>query len=347
MVLALAVAWAQDDRAAGLVANHLALGKAKGKPLPETVVPPTQPSWWNTTSGNLGRWALERARAPSEPGLAEEVRALLDAATSIAPLDAVARLALARPGAGDEGAAPLDRSLGLSRDVVALAWSGRQLLAAGKKAAALKAYREAMEMASRAELSRLAPPEFLDDSPTRRYALPYEDLLGMVVRDLVERTDWRFADWSEALPRFGVAPLVAARMLRDRSGLDADAALDAVLADGEAPLPEGLPIAVHLAAQGEALALKSRWSEAEERYRKAIDLMPDDRVRRSWSFNLADLALRLGDEPKRLKALEMARGADSKDEITRRAFETLRETGVRSLTAGAPSRDATRPTRSR
>jgi tetratricopeptide (TPR) repeat protein/pSer/pThr/pTyr-binding forkhead associated (FHA) protein len=342
LVLALALVWSRDDRAAGLVSNHLARGNAKGKPLPETVVPPLHPSWWNTTSGNLARWALERDRAAREPGQTEEVRALLEAATRVSPVDAGARFALARPGQREEGAVPLHQSLGLSRDVVALSWSGRQLLAAGKKGAALKAYRAALEMASRAELSRLAPPAFLDDSQARRYALPSEDLISGVVRDLAERSDWRFANWSEALPRFGVALLVAARVLRERSSLDSDTALDAVLATADVPPPEGVPVAVHLAALGEALALKSRWSEAEERYRQAIDLMPDDRVRRSWYLNLADLALRLDDEPKRLKALEAAQGADSQDEITQRAFDLLRFTGVRSLTSGSQTADATK-----
>ncbi|HMB06398.1 MAG TPA: hypothetical protein VKP69_22025 [Isosphaeraceae bacterium] len=342
LVLALALIWSRDDQAAGLVANHLARGKAKGKPLPETVVPPSHPSWWNTTSGNLARWALERDRAAREPGQAEEVRALLEAATRVSPVDAGARFALAQPGRREEGAVPLPRSLDLSRDVVALAWSGRQLLAAGKDGAALKAYRAALELASRAAPSRLAPPAFLDDAQARRYALPSEDLIGGVVRDLAERPDWRFADWCEALPRFGVAPLVAARLLRDRSSPDSETALDAVLATADAPPPEGVPVAVHLAALGEALALKSRWSEAEQRYRQAIDRMPDDRVRRSWYFNLADLALRLDDEPKRLKALEAAKGADPKDEISQRAFDLLRSSGVRPLISGSPAAGASK-----
>ena len=96
--------------------------------------------------------------------------------------------------------------------------------------------------------------------------------------------------------------------------------------------------------QGEAHALKSRWSEAEGFYRQAIELMPDDRVRRSWYYNLADLALHLGDEPERLKALEAAKGTDSKDEITQRALELLRYTRSRSLpsvsqTANASNRN--------
>jgi tetratricopeptide (TPR) repeat protein len=342
VVLALTLLWSQDDQTAGLVANHLARPKTKRKPLPETVIPPEHPSWWKTTPGNLNRWALELAQGPREPGLAEEVHGLLNAAVAIAPADPVARLALAAPAPGEERAARIDRSLSLSRDVVSLAWSGRQLLAAGKKEAALKAYREALAMASRAELSRLASPEFLDDPHTRRYALPYEELLGALVRDLAERPDWPFAEWSAALPRFGVAPLVAARLLRERGSLDADAALEAVLADAEAPMPEDLSVAVHLAAQGEALALRSRWSEAEQRYQQAIDLMPDDRIRRSWSFNLADLEQRLGDEPKRLKALEAARGVDSRDEVAQRAQETLREASLRSLTSGSRTADASR-----
>ena len=46
--------------------------------------------------------------------------------------------------------------------------------------------------------------------------------------------------------------------------------------------------------------------------------MPDEAIRRSWWMNLADIELRLNDEPETLQALESAREPDSNDEITRR-----------------------------
>ncbi len=148
--------------------------------------------------------------------------------------------------------------------MVALAWAGHRLLAAGKDEPALRIYREALEMAGRAELSRLGPPAFDDDPQVRRYALPHEALIGAVVRDMAESDRWTFAEWSRALPSFAVAPLVAARLLRERGRADdADRALDAALAQAESPPPAGTSAAIHLAAQAEALALRSRWDEAE------------------------------------------------------------------------------------
>ena len=94
--------------------------------------------------------------------------------------------------------------------------------------------------------------------------------------------------------------------------------------------PQGSPVALQIAAQAEALALKQRWSEADQRYRQAIDLMPDPTIRRSWWMNLAEVALRQNDESSRQKALEAARGNDPNDEITRRAVELLKDYGVRT-----------------
>ncbi len=56
--------------------------------------------------------------------------------------------------------------------------------------------------------------------------------------------------------------------------------------------------------------------------------MPDEAIRRSWWMNLADIELRLNDEPKRLQALEAAKNADSNDEITKRAMDFLKYSGA-------------------
>jgi hypothetical protein len=87
---------------------------------------------------------------------------------------------------------------------------------------------------------------------------------------------------------------------------------------------------VALAARAEALALKQRWSDADQQYRQAIELMPDLTFRRSWWMNLAEIALRQNDESGRQKALEAARGNDPNEEITRRAVELLKYYGVRT-----------------
>lgn len=320
--------WSRDAYAAGQVANRLVRNARSPKPLPESITLQGT-SWWKTTAGNLVSWALYQDRAPDAgPDNAEEVQSLLVAACQASPVQPAARLALSRPRQGNPER-PLAARVGLSRDVIALAWSGHQWLKAGNREAAVRMYREALEMASRADLSRLAAPAFIEDSQVRRYALPYEDLIGMVVRDMAAQEEWTFEQWSEALPRFAVAPLVAARTLRERGAPDADRPLDVLLARAEATAPEGASTAVHLAAEGEALALKARWTEAERRYRQAIDLMPDEAIRRSWWMNLADIELRLNDEPRRLQALESARKPDSNDEITRRAQEFLKYSGTR------------------
>ncbi|MCA1685626.1 MAG: hypothetical protein LC745_06495, partial [Planctomycetia bacterium] len=258
----------------------------------------------------------------------EQARELLVRASRVSPLLATARYAFAHPAPGETTPPPLARALGQSRDVVTLTWSGRQLLAAGKKGPALSAYRAALEMAAHVDHGRTTAPTYLDDSQVRRYALPSEDLLGPVIRDMAEQTAWSYKDWAVAIPRRTVAPLVAARVLRERLSPDADAALDAALDDADRPpVGEGLAVAVRTAAQAEALAMKNRWAEADDRYRLAIDRMPVDAVRRSWWFNVAEVAQRLNEDPKRQKALDAAKSTDPKDEITQRAIDLQKASG--------------------
>jgi tetratricopeptide (TPR) repeat protein len=293
-------------------------------------VKPPEPKWWKTTPGHLTLWALQRDRTAGDLVAAEEAREFLNAATQASPLQACVRFALARQRTGPGGAGGPATSLALSRDVVALAWTGHQLLAAGKKEAALRAYRTALEMVAGVELARLALPAFNGDRQVRRYALPAEDLIEPIVRDLAEHAGGAYAEWSAALPPYAVVQLAAARVLRDRSSAEAEAVIEAILGGADAPPPADTPAAVHIAAVAEALALKGRWEEAQRRYRRAIELMPDPSIRRSWWMNLAEIALRLSDESGRQKALEAARGNDPNDEITRRAVEQLKYFGVRT-----------------
>jgi hypothetical protein len=124
--------------------------------------------------------------------------------------------------------------------------------------------------------------------------------------------------------------LVAVRVLRERGSLDGEAALDVLLAQTATPSALTPIGAVEIAAGAEALAFKGRWQEAAQRYRQAIDLMPESTIRRSWWMNVAEIELRLNDETQRQRALEAARGSDTNDEITRRAIELLRYHGARS-----------------
>ncbi|MFO0910193.1 MAG: hypothetical protein U0794_17930 [Isosphaeraceae bacterium] len=56
--------------------------------------------------------------------------------------------------------------------------------------------------------------------------------------------------------------------------------------------------------------------------------MPYDRVRRSWWINVADLALRLNQDSSRREALDLAKNDDTRDEITQRAVEAQRDSGL-------------------
>jgi tetratricopeptide (TPR) repeat protein len=329
--VAMAWLWSVDSFAAGQVADRLVRVGTALDPLPETVARPDS-AWWKSTAANLMHWALYLDRAGAgKPGTDEEVESLLETASKSSPIEPQVRFAKTRPVTGVGREVTLFQGLGTSHDVLALTWSGHQLLASGKDEAALTAYREALEMASRAEVSRLGLPAFDDDPQVRRYALPHEALIGVVIRDMVSQDRWTSAEWTRALPDFAVAPLVAARVLRERGELDiAQKLLESLVTETAAPPSAGTSSAIHLAAQAEALAMKSRWNEADQRYRQAIRLMPVDAIRRSWWINVADIALRLNDEEKRQIALEAARGQDEGDEIARHALEMLKYTGPRS-----------------
>jgi tetratricopeptide (TPR) repeat protein len=315
----LAWAWARDEQAAGAVVDRLLVDR---RPLaPEDAAAmveaaPTGTSWWRSTAGHL----LLRAVVAERSGDAEGGRALLDAARGAAPLEPGVRFALAHLDEGSPAGA-----LGLSRDVAPLAWTGRRLLDAGKLEAGLRAYRAALDLAAGAEPARLPYPAFLDDPRTRRYALPREALIGPVVRDLAGRDDWPFERWSAALPDSAVVALAAGRALLERDSPDAPKVLEQALA---APEPaEGRARAEHLAATAEALALLGRWDEAERGYREAIAAGVDDRDRRAWQFNLAEVRGRLGDDAGRDEARAAAKGNDPNDEIARRAARAQHEAG--------------------
>jgi len=340
-------AWAVDGRDAGVVAGRLLQDRPGAKPLPDGVAP-APPGWWRTTARHLALWSayLDRTAPPDDPSAADAARELLGRAEAASPLHPTVRYALARPAVGDPRGGDAGRgddpagTLGQPRDVLTLAHAGRRLLAAGKRAAALGAFREAIALAARPDPARQGPPTFLDGPRDRRYALPTEDLLAAVLGDLAGAEGWSFADWSGVLPRGTAAPAVAARVLADRQSPDAEAALAAALAEGDgdgatetndgddhatpaAPADEAE--ALRLAARAVALGMGRRWGEAEGCYRRAVARTGVDANRRSWWLNLADLAQRLDREPARQQALESAKSADPGDEITRRAVALQKE----------------------
>jgi tetratricopeptide (TPR) repeat protein len=319
--------WAEDDRTAGVLANRLL---RPGPPGENQVFEESgpEPSWWTSTAEHMVFRALAAQANDADPGRAERVEFLLQGARHAAPVQASVRFALARLGRGGAGGAPLGPDPNLSRDVVTLAWSGRRWLEAGRTEEALAAYRAALEMACRSDPARLSPPAFQEDLQVRRYALPFEDLIGPIVRDMADHADWAFETWARALPPFAVAPLVAARVLRERGSPDADRALEQAVAMAQAPPPPGCSAAVHQAAGAEAQALLGRWDEAEAGYRRAVARMTLDPIRRSWWVNLADLYARLGDAERTQAAREAAKGPDPGEEITRRVIDAQLHDGV-------------------
>jgi hypothetical protein len=340
--VALAALWSYDAYTSGMVAARLADSDARKvmKPLPEGVVPP-KGGWWRSSAAGLVAWAAYLDRRSDDPADVEETRALLDRVAAIAPLDATVRFVRAHESVDNDTspAEVLVRSLGQSRDVVTLIWTGRQLRAAGKKEAAMRAYGAALAMAARPDLERGDIPAYLDDMQTRRYALPGEDLLNVVIADLADAREWTFQSWSELLPRGTPATVAAARVLRERVSADADAALERALLPVEpSPGETAATAALRMATEAEALAMKQRWGEAENLYRQAIERIPSDLIRRSWWINVADLARRLNEESNRSEALDLAKSTDLKDDVTLRAIDLQKEMGT--LAQRPPSKTA-------
>ncbi len=316
--IGMAATWAGDDQSAGAVADRLVEREAPITPEEARLIldgTPGGTSWWRTTAGHLLLKAAVADRADAEGR--GQVALLLNAARDAAPAHSGVRLALARTARGKADPASATRDLGLGRDVVALAWTGRRLLEAGKPVPALRAYRGALEMAAG---SGASSPKFLADVTPGRFALPGEDLLAPVVRDMAGRPEWSFGAWAPALEGLPVAAVVAARLLKEASSPDADRAIDAALAHSGTDGP-------HAASRAEALALRERWEEAAREYGVAIAAAADGRTRRAWSYNLAEIYGRFDEGSRRRSAWDDAKGRGPDDEISRRVAAARAQAG--------------------
>jgi hypothetical protein len=308
--LFLAQKWGRDDRVAGQVADLLLDPRARAGRSIDAPDPPAT-AWWATTPGHLVFHAAARHRDEPAPGRDEDVRFLLEAARSAAPLDRSARLASAELGA---------TGLGLSRDVIALRRTGRLLLQRGQVEPGLRALRSAMELAITSDLDHAPAPSFQDDASVRRFTLPQEDVLAAIIAEALESEAVRgdFDRLAAALPRSPVAALAAYRVLRGHGSPDAPRALERVLAADVGPGGRG---ALALAAQAEALAFQGRWDEAADRYQDAIGRQRDGPCRRAWSLNLAEIEAHRGRDDAMREAWDAARGTDPKDPINVRLAE--------------------------
>jgi|GEM_PF-2354086 len=328
--LALAFIWSSDSRWTGMVSNALAQGGRAIKPLPSTV-PLPDGAWWKSSSPNLMQWALYFDQlSNTDPSYAQQADFFLNGAAQASPVQSQVRLAQARIPSPHDPAMELLAGLRVSQDIEGYAELGHTLFKAGHKEAALKAYRRALEMASLADPVRARPPEFDDNSEVMRYYLPNEDLIRRVIRDMADQSGWSFSEWSQALPSFALVPLTTIRVLQEKGSLDTESAFELILSRLDEPAPEGTSNAVHLAAQAEALALKSRWTDAVPLYREAIEETSVSSIKRAWWMNLAEISRRLNDDQGRLVALGHARGEHANDEIAQRAGDLLKYSGSRS-----------------
>ena len=326
--------WINDASTAAVLTQRLfaAEGAGRRKPLPAGIVPPGG-RWIKTNAQHLANWAVYTASVDNDPTRPpHEVSSLSSRALEISPLNPTARLAqaqLAGPGGDGPG---WTRVLGLSRDSVSLAWSARRLMVAGKKEAALRLYHRAISAVVDGGPSRSAAPRFADDPMVRRYLLPGEDSARDIVAELASNKDLEFREWSRALPHNPTVLLATARLLREQERTEADSLLDELLGDnwGDAGAVHGDPRL--MAARAEALGLRSRWKDAAELYRQAIERVDNDLVRRSWWFNLADIAQRLNDEGQRQSAFRAVLASDGSDDIARRVSQIQRASEARVRT---------------
>jgi tetratricopeptide (TPR) repeat protein len=338
LTLVLGVAWSQlswqwacESFNASVVANRLlagAEGAGKEKPLPESVVPPDI-AWWQSSPLHLTQWGAYLGRSRTSEPRAENVRTLLEGAIRISPLNPTARLAWLQVDPRLNGPAGQTVGLGMSRDAITLCWSARLLRRAGKKEAAMRAYRQAIRIACRPDLSRTSSLDFNDDRAVSRYLLPGEAIAAPIVRELIADAIWTFPEWSEALPRNTVAPLVAARLLRDQGRPEAETLIERIIEADQRSSTTAAERAIQLATIAEAHALRSRWREAEQQYRQAIDMIDETTIKRSWWFNLAVIASQLEDETQRQTALDVILAVSTSDDISRRASDLQRTTGAR------------------
>ena len=318
--LGLAADWAQEANAANLAIR--AATRAEGTAGPR-LDPANIPrgGWWRSTAPHLSAWALAMVRGTDGEDHSEDLRMLMDDARHASHLASNTRFVVEPPASADLGADAGFAHLGRPREVLTLAWTGRRLKRAGKVEASLKAYRASIEMASRVEPGNLEAPAFVDDTKTqaRRYLFLHEGLIRLVVRDMAEAGDWSIEQWTATLPDFAVAPLAAAIEIRAKDRVGSDQLLDLAIARGDGPQTQGTDAVEHLAATAEAMAIRGRWTDSADRYRRAIEAEDDDASRRMWWLNLADVARRSNDDKLRARAIEAAKAPESGDEITRRA----------------------------
>jgi hypothetical protein len=324
--------WAQDSYAAAVVTDRLLTNDLtlQRSPLPDSVQPPSG-NWLTSTSAHLASWAvfLGRFRGKEDQAPVQAV-SLLERALVASPINSQVRLIQVLLEPVDSAKAVPSRSVGLSRDVVSLSCSAHRLVAAGKKGEALALFGRALSLAVPEKSSRYRVPRFSEDPGAPRYLLPGEESVREIIVEFISQNTWNFEEWSRVLPENPVVLIAVARLLRERGRGEVETMLDRILKQTVIPPSRSEASSVKLAACAEALAFRSRFKESYQLYHQAIDLIDDPTIRRSWWFNLADIAYRSDDDVERQAALRSAAAVAFSDDITRRATDIQRTTLVRS-----------------
>ena len=325
---------------------------------------PPRGIWWLDRADSVYRHAAALVLArPGSPPL-EQVEALLFQAGRIAPTHPGVRLAKVSrmnfPGSDSPTPMPIPDTLLDTlpiqpRDPSALTWVAQRLWRQGREREAARAFREALELVVRSDLTgreredlpERDGPRFDEDPTVRRFELPGEGACRAIVSLLLDshsppdrsanananassssntRRDASASHWREAMPRHAVVWLAAGKELRERGDPQAAEVFEEAGRLGRDEPLSGSSKAVHHAAAAEALAMVRRFEEAETLYRLALKETTHDAIRRSWSYNLADIYSRLNQEDNRMRALAAARGRNLNETITRRAIEAERQT---------------------
>ncbi len=177
---------------------------------------------------------------------------------------------------------------------------------------------------------RGAIPRFSDDPNVPRYLLPGEERVREIVRELLSRNEWAFREWSAALPKSSAS--LAGGRSATQGARQGRGGLAARPRDGRSSAARGGQTRrAHWPwRRGPKPSRSSRAGKTpSKQYRRAIELIDDETIKRSWWFNLADIELRLDDESQRQTALRAALAVSTSDDISRRATEIQRANNVR------------------
>ena len=234
-----------------------------------------QGGWISSTSSHLANWAifLGQVRGRRQPIAGRNSRASRARSCGFTDQSDRRDLAMAQLEPAEDRNRPRFEALGLSRDAVSLAWTARRLAGSREKEDALKLYGRAFGRGpERARLGRASR----GSAKIRAFpatSCPAKSKCATSSPTWSPRTSGRSTN-GRACSRDSPIVLIATARLSARAGPRRSR-------DGARPHPQrttAIPLPrrdqadpVTLAARAEAFALRSRWKEADQLYRQAID----------------------------------------------------------------------------